>query len=183
MEIVDKGKAAIVVHKYRTILESTGEDVFYIEETTFIQGSGNFGGPKQGADRGAATAANKPPARKPDAAIVEKTSPNAAAIYRLSGDINPLHIDPAVAKAGKLDGPILHGLCTLGISGKHVYSTFGPFRNIKARFLNTVLPGQTLRTDMWKENGKVIFQTTILESGKLALAAAAVELANSKSSL
>jgi multifunctional beta-oxidation protein len=183
VEIVDKGKAAIVVNKYRTILESTGEDVFHIEETIFIRGSGDFGGQKQGTDRGAATAANNPPTRKPDVAIIEKTSPDAAAIYRLSGDINPLHIDPTVAKAGGLDGPILHGLCTLGISGRHVYSTFGPFRNIKARFLNTVFPGQTLRTDMWKENGQVIFQTTILESGKLALAAAAVELVNSKSSL
>jgi multifunctional beta-oxidation protein len=183
VEIVDKGKAAIVVHKYRTTIESTGEDVFYVEETTFIRGSGNFGGQKHGTDRGAATAANDPPPRKPGVTIVETTSPDAAALYRLSGDTNPLHIDPAVAEAGGLDRPILHGLCTFGISGKHIYSTFGPFRNIKARFINTVLPGQTLQTDMWKENGKVIFQTTILETGKLALAAAAVTLVNTKPSL
>ena len=92
-------------------------------------------------------------------------------------------MDPEVAKAGGLDAPILHGLCSFGISAKHVYSTFGPFRNIKVRFNSTVLPGQTLRTDMWKEKGKVIFQTVVMETQRVALASAAVELVKGKASL
>jgi len=64
----------------------------------------------------------------------------------------------------------------MGIAGKHIYQTFGPFKNIKVRFAGVVLPGQTLRTEMWKEGNKVIFQTGVVETGKPAIAAAAVEL-------
>ena len=64
----------------------------------------------------------------------------------------------------------------MGIAGKHVYQNFGKFKNIKVRFAGTVVPGQTLRTEMWKEGNKVIFQTKVVETGKLAIAAAAVEL-------
>lgn len=157
--------------------------MFYIEETTFIRGSGNFGGSKQGHERGAATAANTPPARKPDVTVIEKTSPDAAALYRLSGDLNPLHVDPEVAKAGGLQVPILHGLCSFGISAKHVYSSFGPFRNIKVRFNSMVIPGQTLKTEMWRQGKTVVFQTTVVETQKVALAAAAVELFKDTASL
>ena len=64
----------------------------------------------------------------------------------------------------------------MGIAGKHVYQTFGKFKNIKVRFAGTVVPGQTLRTEMWKEGNKVLFQTKVLETGKLAITAAAAEL-------
>ena len=72
--------------------------------------------------------------------------------------------------------PILHGLCFFGIAGKAVYERFGQFKNIKVRFAGTVLPGQTLVTEMWKEGSKVIFQTKVKETGKLAIGGAAVEL-------
>lgn len=155
---------------------STGEDIFYNEQTVFVRGSGGFGGASKGRDRGPATAANQPPPRAPDASIIEKTSEDQAAIYRLSGDYNPLHIDPETARAGGFDRPILHGLCVFGIAAKHVYSTYGPFRNIKVRFAGITIPGQTLKTEMWKAGATVIFQTTVVETGKLAIAAAAVEL-------
>jgi len=64
----------------------------------------------------------------------------------------------------------------MGIAGKHISQTFGAFKNIKVRFAGVVLPGQTLKTEMWKEGNKVIFQAGVVETGKLAIAAAAAEL-------
>ncbi|KAI9779221.1 MAG: bifunctional hydroxyacyl-CoA dehydrogenase/enoyl-CoA hydratase fox2 [Geoglossum umbratile] len=176
VEVVDKGNAAIVVIGNVTKDANTGEDVFYNESTIFIRGSGGFGGPSRGTNRGAATTAHKPPQRSPDRVVEEKTTEEQAALYRLSGDRNPLHIDPEFSKIGGFKVPILHGLCFFGISGKHIYSTYGAFKNIKVRFAGTVLPGQTLRTEMWREGGRVVFQTKVVETGKLCIAAAAVEL-------
>ncbi|KAL2367553.1 bifunctional hydroxyacyl-CoA dehydrogenase/enoyl-CoA hydratase fox2 [Blastomyces gilchristii] len=178
IDVVDKGNAALVVTGFTTKDARTGEDLFYNESTMFIRGSGGFGGsPKPTARRAkAATAAYKPPQRKPDAVIEEKTSEDQAALYRLNGDYNPLHIDPDFSKVGGFKDPILHGLCSFGISGKHVFKTFGAFKSIKVRFAGVVIPGQTLRTEMWKENGTVVFQTTVVETGNPAIAGAGVEL-------
>lgn len=90
--------------------------------------------------------------------------------------VSPLHIDPSFAKMGGFDAPILHGLCTFGFAGKAVYERFGAFRNIKVRFAGTVIPGQTLVTEMWREGNKVIFQVKVKETGKLAIGGAAAEL-------
>ncbi|KAK0511284.1 hypothetical protein JMJ35_005857 [Cladonia borealis] len=181
VEVVDKGKSAIMVSGTTTKNAATGEDVFYNESSAFIRGSGGFGGPSKGTDRGAATAVHQPPKRQPDAVIEEATTEEQAALYRLNGDRNPLHVDPEFSKMGGFKIPILHGLCFFGISGKHVYQTYGPFKNIKVRFAGTVLPGQKLRTEMWKEGNKVIFQTIVVETGKPCIAGAGAELmGNSK---
>lgn len=86
LEVVDKGNAAICKHRVTTSLASTGEELFYNETTVFLRGSGGFGGQKKPADRGASTAANKPPGRAPDVVVEEKTTEEQACIYRLSGD-------------------------------------------------------------------------------------------------
>lgn len=176
LEVVDKGNAAVLKNGVTTINAETGEELFYNEMTVFLRGCGGFGGQKKGADRGASTAANKPPNRMPDVVVEEKTTEEQAAIYRLSGDYNPLHVDPAFAKMGGFKVPILHGLCFFGIAGKAVYEKFGPFKNIKVRFAGTVNPGQTLVTEMWKEGKKIYFQTKVKETGKLAIGGAAAEL-------
>ncbi|KAK0627772.1 hypothetical protein B0T14DRAFT_513330 [Immersiella caudata] len=176
LEVVDKGAAAIVKSGVTTVNAETGEELFYNEMTVFLRGCGGFGGQKKPADRGASTAANKPPARMPDVVVEEKTTEEQAAVYRLSGDYNPLHIDPAFAKVGGFKAPILHGLCFFGIAGKAVYEKFGAFKNIKVRFAGTVIPGQTLVTEMWKDGKKIIFQTKVKETGKLAIGGAAAEL-------
>jgi len=176
LEVLDKGKAASVVVRTETKDKESGETIWIGESTVFIRGSGGFGGKKSGGDRGASTALNTPPKRKPDATVEEKTTPEQAAIYRLSGDYNPLHIDPEFAAMGGFKKPILHGLCFMGIAGKHVLKTFGPYRDIKVRFAGTVTPGETLVTEMWKEGDKVIFTTKVKESGALALSNAAVTL-------
>lgn len=176
VEVVDKGKSAIIVSGITTKDVATGEDVFYNESSLVIRGSGSFGGPSKGSDRGASTAVHQPPKRQLDAFVEETTTEEQAALYRLNGDRNPLHIDPEFSKMGGFKTPILHGLCFFGISGKHVYQTYGPFKNIKVRFAGTVLPGQKLRTEMWKEGGKVTFQTRVVETGKLCIAGAGAEL-------
>ncbi|KAI8329914.1 hypothetical protein BD560DRAFT_451594 [Blakeslea trispora] len=186
VDVLDKGKGASVVIGVTTTDES-GEVVFENEFTLFIRGSGGFGGKSKGEDRGAATATNAIPNRKPDAVVTEKTNEDQAALYRLSGDYNPLHIDPEMSSIGGFDVPILHGLCSFGISGKHVLKTFGKndpesFSNMKARFAKHVFPGETLETSMWKEGNKIIFQTRVVERDVIAISNAAVELKASRES-
>ncbi|KAK5118517.1 bifunctional hydroxyacyl-CoA dehydrogenase/enoyl-CoA hydratase fox2 [Meristemomyces frigidus] len=176
VEVVDKGNAGIIVTGSTTVDKKTGKELFYNESTVFIRGAGGFGGPKKGTDRGPATRVYKVPSRAPDAVVEEKTREDQAAIYRLSGDRNPLHIDPEFSKVGGFKTPILHGLCFFGFAGKAVLNTYGPYRNIKVRFAGVVLPGQTLKTEMWREGKVVVFQTTVWETGKLCIAGAGAEL-------
>ncbi|KAI9439939.1 HotDog domain-containing protein [Lactarius indigo] len=150
--------------------------MFENQTTLIIRGSGGLGGKRIGNDRGAASAANTPPRRKPDATLEEKTLLSQAALYRLNGDSNPLHIHPDFATSGGFERPILHGLCSMGISGKHILKTFGPYTDIKVRFAGIVYPGETLITEMWKEGDKVIFETKVKERGTTVLNAAAVTL-------
>lgn len=89
---------------------------------------------------------------------------------------SPLHIDPSFANMGGFKDPILHGLCFFGIAGKAVYQKYGKYKNIKVRFAGTVVPGQTLVTELWKEGEKVIFQCKVKETGKLCLSGAGAEL-------
>jgi multifunctional beta-oxidation protein len=182
IEVVDKGNAALV-RRGSTTTDASGNPVFYNESLSFIRGAGGFGGTSKAADRGAATAPNTAPSRTPDLVVEEKTSEGLAALYRLMGDRNPLHIDPVFSAVGGFKVPILHGLATFGITGKHVYQAYGPFKNIKVRFAGTVLPGETIVTEMWKEGGKVVYQARVKESGKLCISNAAVELMGGKTNL
>lgn len=186
LDVVDKGNAAIVRNGITTVHADTGRELFYNETTVFLRGCGGFGGAGRPTDRGASTAVHKMPSSAPDAVVEAVTTPEQAALYRLSGDYNPLHIDPSFAKVGGFPAPILHGLCFFGFAGKAVYETFGPFRNIKVRFAGTVMPGQTLVTEMWRDPSKasrVLFQTKVKETGKLAIAGGAAELVEDKSKL
>ncbi|KAI1797367.1 multifunctional beta-oxidation protein [Ganoderma leucocontextum] len=178
MEVLDKGKAAAVTAIVETKDKHTGKVIFENQSTVFIRGSGGFGGKRAGKDRGPASAENSVPKRKPDAVVEEKTLPTQAALYRLSGDSNPLHILPEFAAVGGFDKPILHGLCSMGISGKHVLKTFGEYKDIKVRFAGVVYPGETLVTEMWKEGDKIIFTTKVKERQTTVLAAAAATLVN-----
>ncbi|WVR05503.1 hypothetical protein IAU60_002521 [Kwoniella sp. DSM 27419] len=179
LEVLDKGKTAAVTTRVVTKDKGSGEVVFENESTIILRGSGGFGGKKTGSDRGAATAVNTPPKRQPDATLEEKTTLEQAALYRLSGDYNPLHIDPDFAGMGGFPKPILHGLCSMGIAGKHVLKTYGPYKDIKVRFAGTVIPGETIVTHMWKEGNKVIFVAKVKERDAPALSNAAVTLVES----
>ncbi|KAI8591188.1 hypothetical protein HDU88_004141 [Geranomyces variabilis] len=179
VDIVDKGKGCVVVMGTET-KDEDGNLIYYNEFSNFIRGTKGVGN-KTGKERGAATALNEAPKRAPDAVVTEKTTENQAALYRLSGDYNPLHIDPNMSKIGGFDVPILHGLCSFGIAAKHVFKQYAnsdPARvkSIKARFSKHVFPGETLRTEMWKEGNKIIFQVRVVERDVLAISNAAVEL-------
>ncbi|KAF9174653.1 hypothetical protein BGX20_010334, partial [Mortierella sp. AD010] len=180
VDILDKGKGCVLTIGVKTADEN-GDAICVNEYTMFIRGSGGFGGKKEGADRGASTATNQIPNRKPDHVVQEKTHEDQAALYRLSGDWNPLHIDPDMAAVGGFDIPILHGLCSFGIAGKHIFKTYcnnnpESFKNIKVRFAKTVTPGETLETSMWREGNKVLFQVRSVERDAIIISNAAVEL-------
>ncbi|ORY00487.1 NAD(P)-binding protein [Basidiobolus meristosporus CBS 931.73] len=179
IDILDKGKGVVVVFHVETV-DETGDVVFENESSVFIRGVKGVGS-KHAKDRGAATASNEPPNRKPDVVIQEKTNESQAALYRLSGDLNPLHIDPEMSAIGGFDVPILHGLATFGIASKHIFKKYGngkadAFKSVKARFAKHVFPGETLETQMWKEDNKVIFRVRVVERDVIAISNAAVEL-------
>ena len=176
-DVFDKGKNALVINAITTT-DETGAELAYNEITTFVRGAGGWGG-----DRGPSADVNVAPDRKPDAVVEEKTSPNQALLYRLSGDWNPLHADPGFAKNFGFERPILHGLCSFGFSARHVVSKFCPngdprfFKSVKVRFADTVFPGETLVTEMWKESDqRIVFRTKVKERDKVVISNAAVEL-------
>ena len=114
------------------------------------------------------------PARAPDAVCDLPTLPQAALIYRLSGDWNPLHALPAVARGAGYERPTLHGRCTFGVSGHALLRTLCGYepqrlREMSARFTSTVFPGETLRTEIWRVNGGAQFRTRVLERDRVAL--------------
>ena len=101
------------------------------------------------------------PDRSPDFALTLPTSPQAALIYRLSGDYNPLHADPAVARSGGFDRPILHGLCTFGVVCRALLDMVcgndpAKLRKMQVRFSAPVYPGETIVTELWRESGGVV---------------------------
>jgi 3-hydroxyacyl-CoA dehydrogenase/3a,7a,12a-trihydroxy-5b-cholest-24-enoyl-CoA hydratase len=175
-EIWDKGKGAVVVMAIKTTDED-GNELFYNELSTFVRGAGGWGG-----ERGPSVELNVVPDKKPDAVVEEKTSEGQALLYRLTGDINPLHVDPSFAKAFGFDKPILHGLCTFGFATRHVIKTFSKndprfFKSIKVRFSESVFPGETLVTEMWKDSDqKIIFRCKVKERDKVVISNAAIEL-------
>ncbi|KAF9996033.1 hypothetical protein BGZ80_007365, partial [Entomortierella chlamydospora] len=156
VDILDKGKGCVLTIGVKTADEN-GDAICVNEYTMFIRGSGGFGGKKEGADRGASTATNQIPNRKPDHVVQEKTHEDQAALYRLSGDWNPLHIDPDMAATYCNNNP-------------------ASFKNIKVRFAKTVTPGETLETSMWREGNKVLFQVRSVERDAIIISNAAVEL-------
>lgn len=184
LDVIDKGSAAVSITGYITRDSVTGEDIFYNEVTFFMRGSGGFGGQSKAQDRGAATRRYAVPLqRSPDAIAEYKTSEEQAALYRLTGDRMAMHIDPDFSKQGGYPDPILHGACFMGIAAKHVYEKYGAYRSVKVRFAGTVVPGQTLMTEMWRERGAmgdlVLFQMRVVETGNMCIVGGGAELIES----
>jgi len=168
---VDKGpgKGALILSE--TVLRRRGgEKLATLGATIYARGYGGFGGPRDGGLPPHPVPSDRPP----DAEVALRTRPDQALLYRLSGDRNPLHADPAFAKAAGFERPILHGLCTYGVACRAVLRAFCDYdpallRQFDARFSAPVLPGETILTRMWKEAGGVSFEAVAAESGQTVL--------------
>ncbi len=148
--IYDKGKGALALVEARTSDEK-GERLFDNTFSVFARGEGGFGG-ERGPE---ALKADPPEGKAPDFTLSERTLPEQALLYRLSGDVNPLHASPPFAKLGGFDRPILHGLCTYGYAGRAFlrHACGGDparFKSFAARFASVVYPGDTLTTEGWQ---------------------------------
>jgi acyl dehydratase len=137
--------------------------------TAFARGDGGFGGPKEGAPEPHAV-----PDRAPDLVHEAATRPDQAFLYALSGDRNPLHRDPNVARMAGFPRPILHGLCTYGIACRSVLSAvcdYDPARitGFDVRFSAPVFPGETIVTEMWVDGAIVSFRSKVKERDVVCL--------------
>ncbi len=153
VRVVDQGpgRGALLFTRTRLTDAHSGEPYAEMESTTFIRGAGGFGGPA-----GPVNAAPTAPSRRADGWIPVATRPEQALWYRLNGDLNPIHADPALARRGGFDRPILHGLCTLGIACQSLVRARADgdptrLRELNVRFLAPVFPGETLVTDWWSD--------------------------------
>jgi len=146
--IYDKGSGALVTVENEAVDAATGDPMVTARSSTFIRGEGGFGG-----DRGTSEPWRRPE-RQADHQVVLPTRPEQALIYRLSGDRNPLHADPKFAARGGFDRPILHGLCTYGVTGRVLLHTVcgsdpARFGSMSGRFTQPVFPGDTLTVSIW----------------------------------
>lgn len=172
--LYDKVKAAVVAIETEVVDVRDGTPLCTTYMSSFLRGEGGWGG-----DRGPSGPQNIPPERAPDYEISYRTTPEQALLYRLSGDRNPLHVDPALAVAAGFDRPILHGLCTYGFTGRallHALCGSDParFRQMEGRFSSPVLPGDELTVRIWVAGeGTAVFHTA-KQDGTIVIAGGAL---------
>jgi acyl dehydratase len=167
----DKGKAGVVEVESNAVDAGSGSAMFTLRTSLFIRGEGGWGG-----DRG--PSADHPiPDRAPDHELRDRVAPNQPLIYRLCGDRNPLHSDPTFARKAGFEQPILHGLCTYGVTGRALLRGLcddnpDRFGGMSGRFASPVLPGDELVVRMWTLDDGVAFQTvgadgkTVFDAGR-----------------
>jgi len=159
-DVWDKGSAAVIVQE-GTATAADGTDLWSTRSSMFVRGEGGWGG-----ERGPSVARLEVPERDPDLDTSYATTPQQALLYRLCGDRNPLHADPAFAKAAGFPAPILHGLCSLGIAFRMVVDGLldgdaAAVRRVTARFAGVVFPGETIHVRAWAADRDVRIEATI----------------------
>ena len=171
VDAFDRGPklGALILLEAEGRLASDDTVLFSMGCSIVARGDGGFGGPK-----GKGIPPHRPPRREPDLSCDITTRRNQALLYRLTGDRNPLHADPAAARAVGFERPILHGLCTFGVACKAVLQTICDYdytlvHEFDARFSAPVLPGDTITTDMWQEGNVVSFACSVKERGVVVL--------------
>lgn len=171
VDVIDKGagKGALVLTERDVVDQASGEMLARLTSTTFLRGDGGFGGPS-----GPTPAPHRLPERAPDLSVAMPTLPQAALIYRLSGDYNPLHADPDIARGVGFERPILHGLCTFGIASYAVLigaADGDPDRlaSLNVRFTAPVYPGETIVTEIWTDGSIVSFRSRVKERDLVVL--------------
>jgi acyl dehydratase len=170
-DVIDKGpeRGALIFTEREVRDKASGELLCRLSSTSFLRGDGGFGGPA-----GPVPAPHPIPDRPADESCELATLPQAALIYRLSGDRNPLHADPAAAAKGGFPRPILHGLCTFGIAGHALLRAVCDYRperlrSLQGRFTAPVFPGETIVTEIWRDGPGVSFRASVKERGKVVL--------------
>ena len=171
VEVIDKGEGkGALVFSERTITDKAdGALLATLTQTTFCRADGGFGGPPREAP-----APHPLPARAPDLVCDLPTRPEMALIYRLSGDVNPLHAEPEFARAAGFPRPILHGLATFGVAGHALLKSlcgYDPTRlaAMAGRFSAPVYPGETIRTEIWRDGKVASFRARVLERDVVAV--------------
>ena len=171
LDVIDKGagKGALIYSERRILDKTDGRLLATINQTTFCRADGGFGGAKREAP-----APHALPERAPDLSCDLPTRPETALIYRLSGDVNPLHAEPTFAREGGYPRPILHGLATFGVAGHALLKTlcnYNPARltAMAGRFSAPVFPGETIRTEIWRDGDVVSFRARALERDVIAI--------------
>jgi acyl dehydratase len=177
LAVYDKGKDKGAIIRHQTILkDADGDKLATLVASRFARGDGGFGGPSEGQPE-----PHQVPSRAPDRTVEIPTRPDQALVYRLCGDRNPLHSDPEFARRAGFPRPILHGMCTYGISCRGVLQTFADydpsaFRQHVARFSAPVYPGETVSMAMWKDGNVISFEAkvksrdaTVIRNGRTVL--------------
>ena len=173
---VAHGMVVVVQSEVRMAKDDTA--LYTLDSTLIARGDGGIGGP-----RGVPADRHALPKRDPDLSCASATRADQALLFRLSGDRNPLHTDPAAARAAGFPRPLLHGRCTYGIACRAILKTICDYDHtlitgFDARFSAPVYPGDTLTTDMWQDRNIVSFRCSVkarnsivLSNGKCTLAA------------
>ncbi|MBB1051324.1 3-alpha,7-alpha,12-alpha-trihydroxy-5-beta-cholest-24-enoyl-CoA hydratase [Dietzia sp. CW19] len=160
-EIQDKGSAAVIIQESETV-SSDGEKLWTSRSGIFAKGEGGFGGERGSSEK------VEYPEREPDHTIEVASLPQQALLYRLCGDRNPLHSDPAFAEAAGFPRPILHGLCSYGLVLRAVIDTVlgGDVEKVKGygvTFGGIFFPGETMRIRVWEEGTRLLVAATVVE--------------------
>jgi acyl dehydratase len=178
-EIIDKGagKGALLFSERDVFDKASGDLLCTLTSTTFMRGDGGFGGPAKSAPE-----PHRLPERQADTYVDSPTLPQAALIYRLSGDYNPLHADPAIAAGAGFPRPILHGLCSFAVAGRAILHACcddepAKLKQLKVRFSAPVFPGETIRTEIWREGTAVSYRARVVERDTVVLNNGFAELA------
>lgn len=169
VEVWDKGKA-VVIGVESEVSDDNGP-LYTTHATLFIRGAGGFGG-----ERGPSSAETNIaiPDREPDFVVDDLTRPEQAALYRLTGDRNPIHIDPNFAKFGGFDKPFLHGLCTYGFAGRAALQSLcggdpAKFSSMTGRFSDQVYMGDNIITKIWKTSEGIAVMSVETQKGNVVL--------------
>ncbi|MDA8274023.1 MAG: MaoC/PaaZ C-terminal domain-containing protein [Actinomycetota bacterium] len=174
--IYDKGSGAVVAIEGTAVDPVTDALRWQTTSSIFLRGEGGWGG-----DRGPSGPRNVPPEHPADHEVRYRTLPQQALLYRLSGDLNPLHADPSFAALGGFDRPILHGLCTYGFTGRallHALCGGDParLRSMEGRFSKPVFPGDELTVRIWVDGDECLFRTersggdVVIDQGRAVVA-------------
>ena len=170
VDVIDKGEnRGALIFQERVVTDELDNKICTLTSTTFARGNGGFGGPAK-----AAPAPHTLPERDPDGSVDLPMVEQAALIYRLSGDYNPLHADPDVAIAAGFERPILHGLCTFGVACHGLVKAVlgydsSRLKEMRLRFSAPVYPGETIRVEYWQDGDTLSFRALVVERDVVVL--------------